>query len=78
MVYCPYVVERDGNGSGVVTVTKLDGSTRNIFFSSGKATGADTSEADPGAFNASREGGLNIIRIGEESYEIPDAVIYGG
>lgn len=77
-VYCPYVVAREGDGSGVVTVTKLDGSSCTILFSRGRATGAESDEADARAFSASKEGGLSIIRVGGERYEIPDAVIYGG
>ncbi len=75
---CPFGVKREGNGSGIVTVTKPDGRTRAIFFDNGRPTGADTSEADTGEFRASREGDLNIIHIGRERYEIPDAVIFGG
>ena len=75
---CPFGVTREGNGNGMVTVTKPDGRTRTIFFEKGKATGADVSEADPGEFSASRERDLTIVRIGNERYEIPDAVIYGG
>jgi hypothetical protein len=75
---CPFGVKREGNGSGVVTVTKPDGRTRAIFFDNGRATGADTSQADPGKFSASKQGDLNIIHIGQERYEIPDAVIFGG
>jgi hypothetical protein len=40
--------------------------------------GADTSEADPGAFRATREGDLSLVRVGDERYEIPDAVVLGG
>jgi hypothetical protein len=75
---CPYGVSRRGNGSANVTVKKPDGRSRVIFFEKGKATGADTSQADPGAFSASKEGDLFIIRIGKERYEIPEAVIVGG
>jgi hypothetical protein len=75
---CPFGVKRAGNGSGMVTVTKPDGRTRTIFFENGRATGADVSQADPGAFSATRESDLNIIRIGQERYEIPDAVVSGG
>jgi hypothetical protein len=75
---CPFGVKRKGNGSGIVTVTKPDGRQRAIFFEQGKATGADTSSADPGAFSASREGDSTTVRIGTERYEIPDAVIFGG
>ena len=75
---CPFGVKREANGSGVVTVTKPDGRKRDIFFEQGKATGADTSSADPGEFSASREGDNTIVQIGQERYEIPDAVVFGG
>ena len=76
--WCPFGVTRKGNGSGVVTVTRPDGRKCAIFFEQGKATGADTGFADPGEFSASREGDLTTVRIGQERYEIPDAVIFGG
>jgi len=75
---CPFGVTRQGNGNGIVTVTKPDGRTRSIFFENGNATGYDMSEADPGEFSAEKHGDLNIIHIGEERYEIPDVVILGG
>lgn len=75
---CPFGVKREGNGSGMVTVTKPDSRTRTIFFKDGKATGADTSEADPGKFASEKQNDLSIVRIGDERYEIPDAVIFGG
>lgn len=75
---CPFGVTRKGNGSGTVTVTRPDGRTRAIFFENGKAVGCDASQADPGEFSARREGDLNVIHIGNERYEIPDAVIFGG
>ena len=75
---CPFGVKREGNGSGTVTLTKPDGRTRAIFFTNGRATGADTSEADPGRFSASRQGDLSIVRIAQERYEIPDVVVFGG
>jgi hypothetical protein len=75
---CPFGVQREGGGNGIVSITKPDGRIRAVFFEKGKATGADVSEADPGEFSASREGDTTIIRIGDERYEIPDAVIFGG
>lgn len=75
---CPFGVTRQGNDSATVTVTKPDGRTRAIFFEKGKAVGADTSQADPGEFSVKREADLNVIHIGDERYEIPDAVITGG
>jgi hypothetical protein len=75
---CSFGVTRQGNGNGIVTVTKPDGRTRAIFFKNGKADGYDQSQADTGGFSATKQGDLNIIRIGQERYEIPDAVIFGG
>ncbi len=78
MGQCPFGVKREGNGTGMVTVTKSGGRTRVIFFENGRATGYDMSQADPGKFSAEKQSDLNIIRIGDERYEIPDAVIQGG
>jgi hypothetical protein len=75
---CPFGVKREGSGAGIVYVTKPDGRTRMIFFEKGKATGYDQSQADTGKFRAEKQGDLNIIHIGQERYEIPDAVIFGG
>jgi hypothetical protein len=45
----------------------------------GQAVGADTSEADGyHDFSVTREADLNMIRVGPERYEIPDAVVLGG
>ena len=75
---CAFGVKREGNGSAMVTVSKADGSQRVIFFENGRAIGYDQSEADSGEFKANKEADLNIIHIGKERYEIPDAVISGG
>jgi len=75
---CAFGVKRYGNGSAMVTVTKVDGRQRVIFFEKGRAIGYDQSQADSGQFKASKEGDLNIIHVGEERYEIPDAVVLGG
>jgi hypothetical protein len=74
-VSCSYKVTREGKDNGIVTITKPDGSIRTIFFENGKAVGADVSQADPAEFSAKKEGDLNVIRVGDEHYEIPDAVI---
>jgi hypothetical protein len=76
---CDFGVARAGGGSATVVVTRPDGTTRAIFFSNGMASGADTSEADgAGEFSAERESDLNLIRVGDERYEIPDAAVFGG
>ncbi len=49
------------------------------LFVGGRATGADISQADGGAtFSAQREEDLNMIRVGDERHEIPDAAVSGG
>jgi heat shock protein HslJ len=78
MTQCQFGVARAGGGYATVVIKKPDGRTRAIFFRMGKPVGADTSEADPGEFSTTREGDLNLIRIGSERYEIPDAAALGG
>jgi hypothetical protein len=78
MAQCEFGVARAGGGYATVIIKKPDGQTRAIFFRMGKPIGADTSEANPGEFSAAREADLNFIRIGDERYEIPDAVVLGG
>jgi hypothetical protein len=79
MGQCDFGVKRSGNGNATVVITQSDGRKRTIFFSNGRATGADISQADgAGAFSVQREGDLNMIRVGDERYEIPDAAVTGG
>ncbi len=79
MTECDFGVARAGGGYATVIVTGPDGRRRAIFFRNGVAIGADTSEADGyGEFRAEKEADLNLIRVGNERYEIPDAVILGG
>ncbi|MGL4243752.1 MAG: hypothetical protein ACRCTI_21770, partial [Beijerinckiaceae bacterium] len=79
MAQCPFGVGRAGGGSATVVVTHPDGRKRAIFFRGGRAASADTSQADGyGAFRATKQGDLNLIQIGDERYEIPDAVVFGG
>jgi hypothetical protein len=78
MMECEFGVARAGGGYATVVIKKPDGRSRAIYFRMGKAIGADTSEADPGKFGTKREADLNFIRIGNERYEIPDAVVLGG
>ncbi len=75
---CDFGVVRRGSGDADVHVTKKDGRTRVIYFQNGRAVGYDRSQADRGEFRASKESDLYIINIGDERYEIPEAVIYGG
>jgi len=79
MMQCPFGVSRAGGGCATVVIQKPDGPTRAIFFRMGKPIGADTSQADGyPEFGATKESDLHLIRIGNERYEIPDAVVLGG
>ena len=79
MMQCEFGAARAGGGYSTVVVTKPDGKTRSIFFRMGKPIGTDTSQADRyPEFNVTKEGDLHLIRVGNERYEIPDAVVFGG
>jgi hypothetical protein len=76
---CPFGVARDGGGTATVVVTHADGRKRFIFFEKGKATGADLSQADGNMrFSARKNADLFLIEAGNERYEIPEAVVFGG
>lgn len=79
MTQCDFGVARAGGGYATVVVILPDGRKRAIFFRMGIAIGADTSQADGyGKFSATRDADLNIIKVGSERYEIPDAAVLGG
>jgi heat shock protein HslJ len=79
MTECDFGVARSGGGYATVVVRKPDGRTRAIFFRMGRPVGADDSEADGrGAFQATRDGDTHRIRVGQERYEIVDAIVLGG
>jgi heat shock protein HslJ len=79
MSECDFGVARSGGGYATVVIKKLDGRTRAIFFRMGRPIGADDSEAEGYLeFRATKEGDKHRIRIGNERYEIWDAVILGG
>jgi hypothetical protein len=79
MGQCDFGVARAGGGTAAVSIKRPDGRKRVIFFKAGKAVAADLSQADGNMnFSASKEADLYMIRAGNERYEIPEAVIYGG
>jgi hypothetical protein len=79
MGQCSFGVARDGGGTATVSITLPDGRKRVIFFENGKAVSADLSQADGNMdFSYTKESDLYMINAGNERYEIPDAVIYGG
>lgn len=76
---CDFGVSRAGGGYATVVITRPDGMKRAIYFRHGIPIGADTSQADGyGEFHAEKESDLNLIRVGNERYEIPDAIVLGG
>lgn len=79
MAMCDYSVARAGGGYATVVVSKPDGGKRALHFSLGIPIGADTSQADGfGKFKAEREGNLHIIRVGDERYQVSEAIVVGG
>jgi heat shock protein HslJ len=79
MGQCEFGVARAGGGYATVVVKKPDGRTRAIFFRMGRPLGADVAESEGRRdFSATKAGDLHRIRVGNERYEIPDAVILGG
>jgi hypothetical protein len=79
MAQCEFGVARTGGGYATVIVKRVNAPTRALYFRLGKAIGADTSQADGyPEFSANKENDLHMIRIGNERYEVPDAVIFGG
>ncbi len=79
MGHCDFGVAREGGGGATVVVTRPDGRTRALFFENGAFLSADTSQADGyPAYSATKEADLFQVKVGDERYEIPEAVILGG
>jgi heat shock protein HslJ len=79
MGQCEFGVARAGGGYATVVIRKPDGRTRAIFFRMGRPIGADVSESEGRHdFTATKDGDLHRISVGNERYEIPDAVVFGG
>lgn len=76
---CVFGVARDGEGSGTVMVDTPAGIRRALFFREGAFVSTDASEA-AGGFDATarKEADLSFVRIDDERFEIPDAVLFGG
>ena len=79
MEQCEFGVARAGGGYATVVVTKPNGMTRALYFVRGELLGADTSQADGYSEVSSRkENDLHLIAVGDERYEVSDAVVFGG
>jgi hypothetical protein len=76
---CRFGVRREGRGSGWIKVFWPDGGNRVIFFEDRAPIRYDQSQADGGArMTVRRQVDLFMVRIGEQRFEIPEAVITGG
>ena len=76
---CSFGVARETGGTATVVVTRPDGSSRALFFEKGALLSADTSQADGyPEISSRREADLTFVRVGDERYEVPDAVTFGG
>ena len=79
MQQCDFGVAREGGGTATVIVTTPDGRNRALFFAGGTFLSADISQADGDiTASATKEADLFKIQVGEERYEVPEAVITGG
>jgi hypothetical protein len=79
MANCKFGVVREGGGSGRVTVFWPDGGNRVLFFEKGVPTDFDRSEADGGAqMKVEKNADVFMITIGDQRFEIFEAVILGG
>ncbi|WP_224482815.1 hypothetical protein [Robertkochia aurantiaca] len=75
---CEFGVIREGNGNAKVYITKDDGSMRLIIFKNGMVDLKESAETPEENWKVSKRSGTFNIVVGEERYEIPEAVIYGG
>ena len=68
---CSFTVTRQGTGNATVTISWPDGGSRAISFTGGAPAPRD-------GLRTERRGDLTVINLGNERYEIPDAVVNGG
>jgi hypothetical protein len=79
MRQCDFGVKREGNGSGWITVFWPDGGNRVIYFENNRPTRYDESEADGGAEMSFKEdNGIFAVKIGEQRFELFEAIMAGG
>ncbi|WP_244196116.1 hypothetical protein [Paraburkholderia susongensis] len=78
---CKFGVVRHGDRSATVVVYWPDGNTRAILFgANGRVLGAAMKAGDrpmPGNTLTQKNAGINLISIGNERYEVEDAVVSG-
>ena len=79
MGQCEFGVARAGGGYATVVIKWPTGGSRTIYFRMGIPIGASGSQADGyPEMKARKQQDLNLISVGHERFEIPDAVVLGG
>jgi hypothetical protein len=73
--HCKAGVTRFGGGEATVEITLPRGGQRHIYFQGTRATSSDS---PAGGFSVRKDGDLNVITMGKERYEFPDAFVVGG
>ena len=75
---CSFAVARGGGGDATVVVTFSNGFKRMLSFTHGAFIRADTTMSGSGFDTDWRlEDGLHIIRVDDQRYEFPDALVFG-
>ncbi|WP_205853331.1 hypothetical protein [Zhengella mangrovi] len=79
MGQCEFGVTREGNGNGAITVFWPDGGSRVIFFEMNTPARFDKAQADGDAeMTVGTNADLYLVTIGDQRFEIPEAVMTGG
>jgi hypothetical protein len=71
---CPFGVVRDGPGNAGVWIALGDGAERAILFEGGVPVSADS----PAPLSFTKDGDLFTISVGDERYQLPEALVNGG
>ena len=74
LAVCTVAVDKTPEGAAALRVALPDGRARVIRFVNGEAVTSDGT----GAFTARHAPGTTTVGIGDERYEIPDAIVRGG
>jgi hypothetical protein len=78
---CRFGVVRHGDHTAIVTVYRPGGGARTIFFDAhGNVIGVARRATDrpiPGRATVSKSAAVNLIAVGDERYEIADAILVG-
>jgi hypothetical protein len=79
MGQCNFGVKREADGNGMITIAWPDGGSRVIFYEDMTPMSFDKSQADGDAeMTVSEESDLFTVRIGDQRFEFPEAIMAGG